>query len=71
MSVSGSLQTTSERDVGGREIAEVGDLARSAPQPRAPEIVINARALTKDYTLYPSAANQFLDLLGVYRVTPW
>jgi lipopolysaccharide transport system ATP-binding protein len=71
MSVSGSLRTTSERPFDGREIAEVGGLERPAPPESAPEIVINARALTKVYTLYPSPVKQFLDLLGVYRVTPW
>jgi lipopolysaccharide transport system ATP-binding protein len=71
MSVSGSLQTTSERPVDGRDIAEIGDWKRSAAQESAPEIVIDARALSKVYTLYPSPVKQFLDLLGVYRAAPW
>jgi lipopolysaccharide transport system ATP-binding protein len=70
VSVSGSLQTTSEKSGDGL-IAEAGGWERSATQQGAPEIAINARALTKVYTLYPNAAQQFLGLLGVYRVIPW
>ncbi len=34
-------------------------------------MVIDARALTKVYTLYPSPTKQLLDVLGLYRLSPW
>lgn len=34
-------------------------------------MVIEARQLTKSYTLYPNATAQLMDLLGIYRLLPW
>lgn|GEM_PF-964974 len=47
----------------------VDGAARASPP--AADLAIEARGLTKTYTLYPSPRAQLLDLLGIYRLLPW